>query len=151
MNERKLFRKFLLGYPMAAALLIAFWVLVVTAVPTKCCTCDEIVHLMAGYSYWKLNNYSVDPENGNLPQRLAALPLLLGDYRAPSVAEHPEWSQWVLGYEFFYKLVRPTSPTGPPPRWTVTPVRPAKQLAPPGPTGRSPRPCTPVQPSLSWS
>ena len=32
---------------------------------------------MAGYGYWLYRDFRIDPENGNLPQRWAALPLLL--------------------------------------------------------------------------
>jgi hypothetical protein len=45
------------------------------ACPTAMCTTgDEIAHLTAGYSYWKTGDYRLQPENGNLPQRFAALP-----------------------------------------------------------------------------
>jgi hypothetical protein len=36
---------------------------------------DESAHLTAGYSYWKYNDYRLQPENGNLPQRWAGLAL----------------------------------------------------------------------------
>src|SRR5712671_4917026 len=49
----------------------------VTAVNTKSPTFDEPQHLTAGYSYWVTNDFRLDPENGNLPSRWAALPLLL--------------------------------------------------------------------------
>lgn len=39
-------------------------------------TADEPVHLTSGYAYWTTNDYRLQPENGNLPQRWAALPLL---------------------------------------------------------------------------
>jgi hypothetical protein len=48
----------------------------VTAVNTKSPTFDEPHHLTAGYSYWVINDFRLDPENGNLPSRWAALPLL---------------------------------------------------------------------------
>jgi len=35
----------------------------------KSVTHDEIVHVTAGYSYWRFNDYRLQPENGNLPQR----------------------------------------------------------------------------------
>jgi hypothetical protein len=47
----------------------------VTAVNTKSPTFDEPQHLTAGYSYWVRNDFRLDPENGNLPMRWAALPL----------------------------------------------------------------------------
>ena len=49
-------------------------------------TFDEIAHLTAGYSYWRLNEYNLNPESGNLPQRLAGLPLLTQRVNWPSPA-----------------------------------------------------------------
>src|ERR1700719_4853277 len=43
----------------------------VTAVNTKSPTFDEPQHLTAGYSYWVTNDFRLDYENGNLPQRWA--------------------------------------------------------------------------------
>jgi hypothetical protein len=34
-----------------------------------CTTNDEIAHLTAGASYWLTDDYRLQPENGNLPQR----------------------------------------------------------------------------------
>src|SRR4029078_11960642 len=53
------------------------WVLGTTALWDKCTTFDEIAHLTAGCSYWKWNDYRLQPENGNLPQRWDALPAVL--------------------------------------------------------------------------
>jgi hypothetical protein len=39
-------------------------------------TSDETGHLTAGYTYWIFNDYRLQPENGSLPQRWGALPLL---------------------------------------------------------------------------
>src|SRR5436853_7884232 len=49
----------------------------VTAINTKSPTFDEPQHLTVGYSYWVTNEFRLDPENGNLPARWAALLLLL--------------------------------------------------------------------------
>jgi 4-amino-4-deoxy-L-arabinose transferase-like glycosyltransferase len=40
-------------------------------------TCDEPVHLAAGYSYWFTNDYRLNPEHPPLVKRIAALPLFL--------------------------------------------------------------------------
>ena len=50
--------------------------LAVRSVRHKSATYDEIAHVTAGYSYWQLNDYRLHPENGNLPQRWLALPLV---------------------------------------------------------------------------
>jgi len=38
-------------------------------------TWDEPFHMLGGLSYWRLGDYRVQPENGNLSQRLIGLPL----------------------------------------------------------------------------
>lgn len=69
-------------------------------------TFDEIAHLTAGYGYWTTGDYRLQPENGNLPQRWAALPLLGMNLRFPS-KDSQTWASadiWGLGHDFFYKL-----------------------------------------------
>ncbi len=67
---------------------------------------DELVHYSAGFSYWHYNDYRLHPENGNLPQRWAALPAAaLSDAGFPS-HEAAGWTvggAWSMGYEFFYQ------------------------------------------------
>ena len=63
--------------PIAAGVVLAlFYALMLGSVRHKSLTQDEPGHVVAGYLYWKLNDYRVDPENGNLPQRWMALPFL---------------------------------------------------------------------------
>ncbi len=88
-------------------LLLCFYlILSVGSVLQKSSTFDEIIHLTAGYSFWLLNDYRLNPENGILPQRLAALPLLLENPRFPTTTQEAWWSSNALeiGYQFFYKL-----------------------------------------------
>lgn len=71
----------------------------------KSLTSDEIVHATAGYTYWKFNDYRLNPENGNLPQRIMALPLLWG-FRFPST-ESAAWrtsDEWAMGDEWFHRM-----------------------------------------------
>ena len=90
------------------------WVLVLTllgvhfllgagSIAHKCNTFDEIVHLAAGFVYWTQQDYRLDPENGNLPKRLAALPLLALDLVPPDVDSENM-------YQAF--LYAPENPTG---------------------------------------
>lgn len=66
-------------------------------------TVDELAHITAGYAYWTRNDYRLQPENGNLPQRLGALPLLLGDVRFPERDLAWQVSDvWKAGFDFFY-------------------------------------------------
>src|SRR5688572_11943047 len=72
---------------VALAVLLSLFhaVLAVTATAGKSTTADEIAHLTAGHAYNTRNDYRLQPENGNLPQRWAALPLLVAaDCRSPA-------------------------------------------------------------------
>jgi hypothetical protein len=69
------------------------------------CTADEIAHLTSGYAYWTLQDYRLQPENGNFPQRWAAIPLLWMDVKLPPT-QGSDWDTaniWRIGYTFFYK------------------------------------------------
>lgn len=67
-------------------------------------TFDEVAHLTGGVSYWRFNDYRLQPENGNLPQRLLALPVAFADFTFP---DNPQaWEQsdvWTLGRDFFFR------------------------------------------------
>ena len=68
-------------------------------------TADEIFYITSGYSYWKLDDFRLSPDAGNLPQRWAALPLLARDLHFPTL-EQPAWLNadvGVLGRQFFYQ------------------------------------------------
>ena len=96
-----------LASPVAAgAVLAAFWACLQASLWEKSVTHDEIVHVTAGYSYWRFNDYRLQPENGNLPQRVAALPLLFSHNPFPSRGT-PQWQipdQWRLADQWFYRL-----------------------------------------------
>jgi len=65
---------------------------------------DEGAHLAGGVSYWVYNDYRLQPNNGNWPQRLCGLPLWLSGYHFPSV-DAPAWRemrQWDFGDLFVY-------------------------------------------------
>ena len=67
-------------------------------------TADETAHLTAGYSYWETGDYRLQPENGNLPQRWAALPAVLSETPFPKLDSNA-WSNadvWLLGRTFFF-------------------------------------------------
>ena len=97
------------GFPMAIVLVGLYWAMAVSSQLDKSAAFDEIAHLTAGYSYWTLDDYRLHPENGVLPQRWAALPLLAGDYRFPSL-DQKAWRNatvFELGEQFFYQLGNP--------------------------------------------
>src|SRR5436305_6339240 len=77
----------------------------VTAANTKSPTFDEPQHLTAGYSYWVTSDFRLDPENGNLPARWAALPLLLSNTKFAPLNDRA-WERADEGrtdHQFFYE------------------------------------------------
>lgn len=92
---------------VVACLLALHWWWGLSALVGAGMTNDEPVHLASGYSYWRFNDYRMQPENGNLPQRWAALPLLImhpAPYLNP--ADEPWlWAQshqWRISNRFFF-------------------------------------------------
>ena len=79
-------------------LLSIHFVLALNSIRHKSNTFDELVHLTAGYTYWKFNDYRFNPENGNFPQRWAAVPLLLTDLKFPEA----DSNVWDVAHEFFF-------------------------------------------------
>jgi hypothetical protein len=91
--------------PLAVVLVLAgFWLLLVATAWNKSVTYDETVHAAAGYSYWKYDDYRLNPENGNLPQRIAALPLLGYDFPAPDSAAWKLPEEWTVGDLWFNRM-----------------------------------------------
>jgi len=90
---------------LVTVLLALQWWLGVSATRQMCTTADEIAHVAGGFSYWKFNDYRLQPENGSLPQRLAALPWLAADARLDTT-DRRAWGNsnvWILGHRFFYE------------------------------------------------
>ena len=91
---------------VAIILLSAHFILAVSGIADKSSTVDESLHLTAGFSYWRYDDYRFQPENGNLPQRLAALPLLLEKPAFPSF-DSPGWKNsdvWKIGARFLFHM-----------------------------------------------
>ncbi|MBI5771646.1 MAG: glycosyltransferase family 39 protein [Verrucomicrobia bacterium] len=91
---------------LAAGLLLAlFWWMAASVSREHSTTADEIFHVTAGHSYWTFGDFRLQPENGNLPQRLAALPLLTQDLRFPK-RDQPAWrtaDAAEIGHQFFHE------------------------------------------------
>lgn len=103
---RQSFSKPLLEGLCVFLFLAIHWLLGVWAVSGKSATQDEPLHLTSGYTYWMFNDYRMQPENGNLPQRLAALPLLWMDL-AFIDPDSPDWRharQFHVSSDFLYEL-----------------------------------------------
>ncbi len=90
---------------LAALLALFHALLAVTASSEKSMTADEIAHLTAGHVYNVRGDYRLQPENGNLPQRLSALPLSVADSPLPP-ANGEFWNTanvWEYGHALFYQ------------------------------------------------
>jgi hypothetical protein len=72
--------------------LAIWWCVAVGSTLGKSATSDEPLHMIGGASYWRLDDYRLQPENGNLPQRWCAIPLVLAGWPLPSF-EDPAWSR----------------------------------------------------------
>jgi len=86
------------------ALLAAHYVLAYTATLGASTTFDEPLHMVAGVAYWTLDDYRLQPENGNLPQRWCAIPLLFMNLSFPSL-DQPVWRESeaiLLGRQYLY-------------------------------------------------
>jgi len=89
---------------LVVAVLAVYGVLAATAMKDKSNTFDEIAHLTAGFAYWTLDDYRMQPENGNWPQRLAAVPAVVRGARFAST-ESESWrlsDVWAIGDQFFF-------------------------------------------------
>ena len=94
-----------LGIAVAViALLTAHYVLAYTATLGSSTTFDEPLHMVAGVAYWTLDDYRLQPENGNLPQRWCAIPLLFMNLSFPSL-DQTVWRESeaiLLGRQYLY-------------------------------------------------
>lgn len=89
---------------VVALLLTWFFVQVISVNPELGMTADELIHVTAGHSYWRTNDYRLQPENGNLPQRIVGLPLLALAPHWPGVGNQA-WRRadaWGVGQSFFF-------------------------------------------------
>ena len=81
-------------------MLLVHGVLGMTSMGRKSPTFDEPLHMTAGYSYWAYNDYRIQPENGNLPQRWVALPFLISPPHFPL----KQGNGWETANDFFFKI-----------------------------------------------
>ncbi len=90
---------------LVTLLLALQWWMGVSATEEICSTSDELAHVTGGLSYWKFQDFRLQPENGNLPQRIAALPWLLAGARMDTTNAKP-WGTsnvWIVGHQLFYE------------------------------------------------
>jgi hypothetical protein len=84
--------------------LVLYAVMALVAVSGKSNTFDEPLHITGGYTYWRLNDYRIQPENGNWPERLAGLPTAIRGARfaPPSDSAWQQAFTWKVSDQFFY-------------------------------------------------
>ncbi len=94
------------AYVAVAALLAWYFLSTVTASIGKSTMFDELFHLTGGYTYWLRGDFRMQPENGNLPQRWDAIPLMFRDTKPPNFDGEVWWHSATpnVGYEFFYTV-----------------------------------------------
>jgi 4-amino-4-deoxy-L-arabinose transferase-like glycosyltransferase len=90
---------------LVAFLLTIHFFLAFTSLIQESATFDEPVHITGGLCYWKFDDYRINPENGNFPQRLAAIPLLFEKTINAGYTKNPsiEVDEWITAYDFLYK------------------------------------------------
>lgn len=91
---------------VVSSLLAIHLVLAFTGVLGRSVTSDETGHLTAGYSYWKFGDYRLQPENGNLPQRWAAMPLLRAKPTLDPAMKANDWAGsnvWNIAQSFLFE------------------------------------------------
>src|SRR5437016_3650159 len=89
---------------IAATVLIGIFCLeALLAISRLSATSDEPLHLAAGYSYWKMRDFRMNPEHPPLAKLLAALPLLVLHPRLDT--SDPSWGkgdQVAFAFNFLY-------------------------------------------------
>lgn len=86
---------------LVALMIAAHAVMAWSVSPQVGVTADEPVHIVSGLYYWQTGDFRFQPENGNFPQRWAALPWLVAGVDVPAVSG-AAWKQadiWALGHQ----------------------------------------------------
>ena len=99
-------RRWMRGPAPVVALIIAHLAIGLSAAQRKSMTYDEGIHVAGGVSYWRTNDYRLQPENGNWSQRFVALPGWLGGFVPPAFAGHA-WQVSdvrMIADQFFYEV-----------------------------------------------
>ncbi|HVU16778.1 MAG TPA: glycosyltransferase family 39 protein [Candidatus Didemnitutus sp.] len=92
--------------PAVIAILVAHVALALWGASHESVTHDELLHLTGGYFYDKFADFRIQPENGNLPQRLAGLPAVLMHAPTPELEHNRFWATSdasVMGHQLFYE------------------------------------------------
>ncbi len=85
-------------------LILLHALLALSAASTKSATFDEPIHLIGGLSYWKYNDYRIHAENGNLAQRIIALPDAILPGVPDGMDQDPHWLRG-SGYPVAWRFI----------------------------------------------
>lgn len=86
------------AFALAALHALVAW----SATLSKSNTSDEIAHILGGVTIWRANDFRMNPEAGNLQQRLVSWPVALSGAELPA-HDGPTWwgsNYWFQGFEF---------------------------------------------------
>ena len=85
-------------------IIIISFALNITSAINQSQTTDEGVHITAGYSYLKYNDFKINPEHPPLIKIISAVPLLFLDLNFPDNSSYwEEEEQWGLAKKFLYE------------------------------------------------
>lgn len=93
------------GGPLPGLLLLALYLLLIlTSIRHKAPGFDEPAHVVGGLSYWTTGDFRLQPENGVLPQRWCALPLLATGVALPRQDQPAWWNSelWEMAHQLLY-------------------------------------------------
>jgi hypothetical protein len=95
----------LIEFTIVGVLLLLHFSLIFTASQRKSPVFDESVHIAGGLSYWLENDYRINPENGNFPQRWAAIPLMFQELKFPVLKQMPirQTDEWTIAGDFIFR------------------------------------------------
>ncbi|MFZ2656812.1 MAG: glycosyltransferase family 39 protein [Victivallales bacterium] len=98
------FKSRLIEFTLVGAFLLLHFYLVAAASQDKSPVFDESVHIAGGLSYWLGNDYRINQENGNFPQRWAAIPLMFQKLKFPDLRQIPlqQTDEWTIAEEFMF-------------------------------------------------
>ena len=93
-------------FALVALFLSAMFLLAVDSMQQESLTIDEPIHLVSGYTAWAFNDYRLQGNHGELPERWVALPLLLENVKFPSrdneVWRRPGYMAWQVCQDFYF-------------------------------------------------
>src|SRR3989338_2113042 len=89
-------------YGILAIILLLMFSLGIGSMKGDSLTIDEFAHIPAGFTYWKLQDYRLNPEHPPLMKLLAGFPMLFLDPEYDTGTSWKTADQWEFGRRFFF-------------------------------------------------